>query len=235
MTAPSSSSSSTSSSVRTRPPALTDDEKQIIQKFHGCFKCRILNVNHVSENCPNDFPSGVNYKPVTAPSSSAPFSSKPSYSRPNTVKVATVSDLLDITNTPTVMVGATTTLSSGENYSDSDDKCVDPSLQSSSHIIWPAVVHSPASLSSPIEMLIDNSCTTVLIRDDVITRLGLRRWKMYKSFPMGVAWGKEKDGVCEGVEYVNLKISSPDMSFTACVVGAIIVPDLFVPIFLGLP
>ncbi|KAK7687621.1 hypothetical protein QCA50_008835 [Cerrena zonata] len=72
-----SSSSSTSSSTCNRPPKLTDEEKRLILKYHGCFKCRKLNVNHVSANCPDDFPSPVGYRPIsepTAPSVKPPYS-----------------------------------------------------------------------------------------------------------------------------------------------------------------
>ncbi|KAK7684482.1 hypothetical protein QCA50_012429 [Cerrena zonata] len=219
------SSSSGSSSVRNRPPRLTDEEKRLILKYHGCFKCRKLNVNHVSANCPDDFPSPVDYRPISEPSAS---SAKPTYSRP-TAKVAMVGDLHNVTDT----VAATSVLSMGDDYSSSDE-CVSPSSLLSPHIVWPAIVHSSSSFSLPTNMLIDNGCTTVLIRDDVVSDLGLRRRKLHRPFVMGAAWGRDGDSQ-NGVEWVKLRVSSPDMSFVACTVRAIVVPDLFVPIILGMP
>ena len=33
---------------------------------HGCLKCRKVFAYHLSKDCPNDWPSPVNYRPVTA-------------------------------------------------------------------------------------------------------------------------------------------------------------------------
>lgn len=56
-----------SSSGTVRCPPLTEAERQVLRDHRGCFKCRRLNVNHMRSNCPNPYPSGVNYHPVTAP------------------------------------------------------------------------------------------------------------------------------------------------------------------------
>ena len=49
------------------PPKLTDDEKDIIWKSDGCFKCRKLYVKpgHNASMCPNDFPPPDSYKLLT--------------------------------------------------------------------------------------------------------------------------------------------------------------------------
>ena len=46
-------------------PQLTQAERTIIYDHRGCFKCRRLYVDHKGANCPNNFPSGSSYKPLT--------------------------------------------------------------------------------------------------------------------------------------------------------------------------
>ncbi|TFK45173.1 hypothetical protein OE88DRAFT_1640278, partial [Heliocybe sulcata] len=60
-------SRSTSSAPTKRPilPKLTDDEKALLNKYHGCYKCRRFNANHTSSSCPNGFPNAETYKTLT--------------------------------------------------------------------------------------------------------------------------------------------------------------------------
>ncbi|KZT17916.1 hypothetical protein NEOLEDRAFT_1152861 [Neolentinus lepideus HHB14362 ss-1] len=46
-------------------PKLTDDERNLLDKYNGCRKCRRFNVSHMSSNCPNDFPNAETYKMLT--------------------------------------------------------------------------------------------------------------------------------------------------------------------------
>ncbi|KAG1761950.1 hypothetical protein EDD22DRAFT_894206 [Suillus occidentalis] len=74
------STTSISSSSRpfTRLPRLTDDERQLLRDNEGCFKCREPFVQHSSNNCPEGFPNGATYTPLTAASISAKKSPMPS-------------------------------------------------------------------------------------------------------------------------------------------------------------
>ncbi|KAG1760618.1 hypothetical protein EDD22DRAFT_900292 [Suillus occidentalis] len=74
------STTSISSSSRpfTRLPRLTDDERQLLRDNEGCFKCREPFVQHSSNNCPEGFPDGATYTPLTAASISAKKSPMPS-------------------------------------------------------------------------------------------------------------------------------------------------------------
>ena len=48
-----------------RVPHLTQEERNILSKHQGCFKCRRVCVGHRTMDCPNGFLSAENYKPVT--------------------------------------------------------------------------------------------------------------------------------------------------------------------------
>ena len=83
-------------------------------------------MDHLSENCPNDFPFKVSYKPLSMPPTvriPTSFLAKDK-SRPQSTKVAAISRLTNMINTDnTARVAATSTtiLNSGSNRSESDD------------------------------------------------------------------------------------------------------------------
>ncbi|KAI0047121.1 hypothetical protein FA95DRAFT_1474948, partial [Auriscalpium vulgare] len=56
-----------SSSARTtgRCPALTDEERALLDKHEGCLKCRRPYAGHRSVQCTNGFPAAEGYKPLT--------------------------------------------------------------------------------------------------------------------------------------------------------------------------
>ena len=47
------------------PPKLTPEEGSLLINNHGCMKCHKLFVFHTKFECPNDFPKGTGYKPIT--------------------------------------------------------------------------------------------------------------------------------------------------------------------------
>ncbi|KAJ6527227.1 hypothetical protein DFH09DRAFT_1094893 [Mycena vulgaris] len=51
---------SSSSSTTGRCPPLTEEERTLLCKNSGCYKCRQVFVEHNSKDCPNGFPSGTN-------------------------------------------------------------------------------------------------------------------------------------------------------------------------------
>lgn len=46
-------------------PHLTDFERDVPDIHHGCKKCRRFYVKHSGANCPNEFPDGATYQPLT--------------------------------------------------------------------------------------------------------------------------------------------------------------------------
>ncbi|GBE88593.1 Retrovirus-related Pol polyprotein from transposon 17.6 [Sparassis crispa] len=79
-------------------------------------------------------------------------------------------------------------------------------------------------------MLIDCGSPSVLIRDDLASTLHLHHFKLRKLFPLGDAWGA---GEQVSHEWVKLRVSSADSSWTSITCQAIIVPSLCVPVLLG--
>jgi hypothetical protein len=135
------STTSISSSSRhfTRLPPLTDDERQLLRDNEGCFKCREPFVQHSSNNCPNGFPDGATYKPLTAASIAAKKTRKNS----STVAVEMLSAVLG-------------------DESDSSEECVAPFT--TPHLTWDCPVDSPVVSSSVIvSVLIDHGSPAVLI------------------------------------------------------------------------
>ncbi len=47
------------------PPPITDAEKALLFQHDGCFKCQQFYAKHRAAECPNGFPSGQGYKPLT--------------------------------------------------------------------------------------------------------------------------------------------------------------------------
>ena len=67
------SDSESTSNITSRPtpsqyfqhlPPLTQEERNILRKSHGCTKCRRRNVYHNFKECPNGFPSVIGYKGI---------------------------------------------------------------------------------------------------------------------------------------------------------------------------
>ena len=59
-------SASGSSSSYTHLPSLTDTERTLLNEHEGCTKCRRFYAGHRSQSCPNGFPTGKDYKTLTA-------------------------------------------------------------------------------------------------------------------------------------------------------------------------
>ena len=53
------------SSSRKRCPPLSQEEIALLNKHKGCRKCRRFYVSHRGHNCPNDFPDGTTYVPLS--------------------------------------------------------------------------------------------------------------------------------------------------------------------------
>jgi hypothetical protein len=58
-------SKSSTSTTRTFCPTLTENDKYLLNKHRGCRKCRRFYVAHRVKDCPNDFPDGATYVPLT--------------------------------------------------------------------------------------------------------------------------------------------------------------------------
>ena len=105
------------------------------------------------------------------------------------------------------------------------------------HFIWRCFVDGP-STKFPVKVssLVDNGCHLVLIRPDIVAKLGLRTFPLPSPEPIDVAIKdvkKKKKMVLEN--FVILNATSIDQVWTSRRVRALIAPDLCMPIIFGLP
>ena len=135
-----------------------------------------------------------------------------------------------VENLPSAVLGT------GEEESDDSSKYVrahDPPPFSSGHLEWRCRVDGPlVSDSRVVTALIDNGSPSVLIDEDLVAKLGLRRRKLPAPQRARLAMGDEEVVL---TEWVKLRTFSEDQKWTARVVRAIVTPGLAYPVILGGP
>ncbi|KIO13808.1 hypothetical protein M404DRAFT_121464, partial [Pisolithus tinctorius Marx 270] len=221
--------------ARTRPPALTVEERQLLRDNSGCFKCRCLFQNHTMHNCPNDFPEAKNYKVLTAADVEA---AKKKRTKPvaavieeePAAKRARITEVDDDTDAIAVVMPSAA-LGDG---TDSGEEYVAP--LSVPHLRWSCLLEGP-NLTFPlsVKVLIDSGSHLVLIDESLIAKLGLRRHQLHKSLNVSVALSSGDREVMSLGNYVTLSCLSSDSRFRSRSVRAIIAPGLCTPLLLGLP
>jgi hypothetical protein len=105
------------------------------------------------------------------------------------------------------------------------------------HLFWNCVVNSNLH-DHPVHTnaLIDHGSHAVLIREDLVEQLGLRRRCLPKpeKVELAMSQGDVKVEV-DLTEWVKLKLHDPSFFYSAWTVRAIIAPGLCSPVILGLP
>ena len=211
-------------------PKLTPAERAIIFEHQGCFKCRQLYVDHKGANCPNGFPSPNSYKALTVEHAEAVWDSrnKPRSRAPGLVAHVGFSAVTE--TMPSSVLGE-----GEEDSADSEEYVRHPPASpfSSGHLEWRCRIDGPL-VSEPIVVtaLIDNGSHSVLIDDELVRRLGLRRRRLPAPQQVRLAMGEEE---VVFLEWVKLRVYSEDQRWTAQVVRAIVVPKLAYPVLLGGP
>jgi len=219
-------------------PKLTDMERTLLFNNEGCLKCRRFFVDHCSANCPNEFPTGVGYKTLTTDDvkSACRKTSNPVAS---VVELSHRSGILLIvaimlpTNDSMVLEG-----NSGDLSKDSDDSMSAHSvLFSIPHYRWRCAIDGADSLNCvDIEALIDNGSHTVLIRDDLVDNLKLRRWKLHEPRNISLAVSDSENCVVTTLtEWVKLKLFDRNNLWLFRTVHAVVTSGLCTDVILGLP
>jgi len=234
------------------PPKLTDDERDIISRFSGCFKCRKIFVpnNHTASTCPDGFPSPDNYKPLTldfANKMKLQHAGKQSKSSSTMKAVAAIGNALpsasilevnSLSNLDFVasifgpLAGSSVISDASFSYG---DVSVSPPFKSK-HFVWKCTIDGP-SVEFPLKQLslIDNGSHLVLIQPESVCHLGLPMFPLPEPELVDVVISSSASKKLSLTHYVKIKLTSLDGQWTSRTVFAIIAPGLCMPLILGLP
>ncbi|KAJ7060419.1 hypothetical protein C8F01DRAFT_1058510, partial [Mycena amicta] len=234
---------------------LTDDERQLLDANHGCRRCRKPFVFHyandnVCEFPPADFPKITEASVAAAKASltadqrsklanatkgkgkgkAAPVASTVPAAAPqapagrSTAVAAVIADYADERDDE---------YSSDSEYSDLSHRGV-----SQPHIYFDCLIEGArTNLPIPTRGLIDNGSFLVLIDEDLVEYVGLRRHRLHEPIPFDTAFATKdtSSSPSRATEYVKLRLLSRDQTYATRPVRAHIVPNLCAPILLGLP
>ena len=226
------------------PPKLTDEERCLLMEHLGCLKCHKFYAGHWAHQCTTTI-SGKGYKALTAQDTQCAKAANSAKAPPSSQlnMAASVSEIpnnkLDdfiaavFPNLPSGLIG------DGSENSDSSfsSVSVQPPLKSK-HFIWNCSLTGPA-VTFPITApsLIDNGCHMVLIRPDIVEKLGLPIFALKEPETVDIAISFSKSGVSQEkqslIHYVKLCPFSTDSVFQSRVVHAVICPGLCMPVIFG--
>ena len=219
-------------------PKLTDTEWTLLFDNEGCLKCHCFFVTHHSANCLNEFPSGMGYKALMAEDiksahrkTSNPVASVAESSRRS--GILPIAAIMPPTNDNAILEG-----DSSDLLKDSDDSVSGHSVPFSiPHYRWKCVVDGVDSLDRlEIEVLIDNGSHTVLIHDDLVDRLKLRRRKLHKPMNILLALSDSENHIVTTLsEWVKLKLFDRNNLWSSRTVRAVVTPGLCTNVILSLP
>ena len=104
------------------------------------------------------------------------------------------------------------------------------------HLIWRASVSPPNSLPVSFDCLLDNGSHLVLIRESLVTELGLRRKKLKTPIKTDLAMHlNEKDNSVTFHDFVKLSLYDVSGEYRAKPVHTVVASNLCCPVLLGLP
>ncbi|KAJ7673464.1 hypothetical protein B0H17DRAFT_1208413 [Mycena rosella] len=217
-----SSSHAASSSSFTPLPKLTKEEKELLRKHRGCNKCRVFYAGHYSNDCTTGYPDAATYKALTAADAdkavAATKQPKSSYKpKPVAVVMPPIEDDSD----------------SADSEEDLD-RSVSPSPNPApivEHFYWDCLVEGPATnLPLHVIALMDNSSHLVLIDEDLVQKMEMRRRKLHEPQSISLAVGTDSSSSTTITEYVKLCTISLDQTWVSRIVRALVVPGLCAPI-----
>ncbi|EKM74533.1 hypothetical protein AGABI1DRAFT_95563 [Agaricus bisporus var. burnettii JB137-S8] len=226
-----------------RCPPLTGDERTILYKYDGCLKCRKVFQDHVSKDCTAAWPKKDGYRAVQEPSQSDidAWKKKPSGSRDKCSHSDHSSHLSSFHPSKHAKKDvAAAILESESDTSEADDviAAIEDNGDTTNevrgrHLYWDCSLTGPNS-ESPVNTtaLLDSGAHVVLIRDTLVSELGLKRFPLSDTFSVRGAMSTQRSFINE---YVYIVLSSCDMSYTARPVRALIIGELSAPIILGMP
>ena len=234
---------------------LSDEEKDIIRKCSGCFKCRKLYVpsKHIVENCPDGFPAPDTYQTLTwdyisklkaactnciTKTSSSSVKPIATVGEPTASTSAHIMDTDSSTDSDFIAsifgpLSQTSVLGNG-SFSESDASVSIP--KKSKHYIWKCAIDGPA-VEFPVKTmsLIDNRAHIVLICPDLVTKLGLHLSLLPALEIIDIALNSPTKKTQKALtHFVNFQLTSLDGLWTSCSISTFVAPGICVPMILGL-
>lgn len=213
-------------------PMLTPEEHRLLIAYNGCFKCRVFFAGHRSSDCPDGFPSGNGYVTLTTaqtkherhgsntPMSSAAnkFRSVAAVTDTSSTSLFDAEDNTEVRDAINAILPLTSAIlavledsGSDENTQDSDE--VSP--WSVPHLFWAASVMGIKEFPSIVDTMFDSGLHLVLIKPETVINLGLSTKKLKKPVTVTVALDEKKKKKIELYDYVLLKLSTTDHSWTS--------------------
>ena len=231
-------SSSTNQKPFTRLPKLTDAEKDLLRAHSGCFKCRRFHAGHNSGSplC-TGFPAGAGYKTITKYTDAAGQpTSRPITNSKGKVVAATIEEVESEEEEVVAAFAPSASLGNGTD-SGGSDSVSDIAPLKCKHFVWNCFIDGPLSeFPLKVSSLVDNGCHLVLIRPDIVEKLGLSilHLETPETVDVAIKNRKEKEKMILK-EFVILNATSTDQKWHSKRVRALVTPNLCMPIIFGLP
>jgi hypothetical protein len=86
-----------------------------------------------------------------------------------------------------------------------------------------------------VDSMLDCGAHVMLISKALVCLLGLRRFRLHKPLPISVALNNTTSSDSHLYEYVKITPFSPDSAYVSRTIKAVVMPNLCVPLLLGLP
>lgn len=220
----------TKGSTFVRLPLLTVAERQLLKDNQGCLKCRRPFVNHQSQSCPNGFPPGQGYKPITAETIRAAQAAR-SRTRATAAILPDDPETEEPPEEPPQDATVAAVMPSAILYHDSEfssdsDEYVAP--LHAPHFFWPCKL-----LNDNVSALIDHGSHTVFIDASLVDRLQLPRRRLNQKLRIALAMGDSSPQLLS--HWVKIRPSSIDSRWTSRSLKAVVSPSLAAPLILGQP
>ncbi|KAH6903572.1 hypothetical protein BKA70DRAFT_1373963 [Coprinopsis sp. MPI-PUGE-AT-0042] len=212
-------SASSANSPSGRVPALTPNERELLNKHSGCTRCRKFYAGHHAVDCPmtaaNEWPDAATYKTLTPAMATAAAAA----ATPSRTTVAFV--ISGMWTHPTRMSPHPPPPPSP------------PSPFSIPHLYAPVQLTGPSITSFPLPVgaMLDIGCPPVVISDELVSKLGLRRFAL-PAVENNLLSLSESPLECR--EYVKLGVTSGDGAWKSGVIKAKVNVGLAVPLILGM-
>ncbi|EMD34478.1 hypothetical protein CERSUDRAFT_97734 [Gelatoporia subvermispora B] len=213
--------------VGNKVPKMSDEERRLLSKHNGCYKCRQVEQNHLLPNCPNGFPDPKTFTPVTE----ANIAEKLRAERAG--KVAAVTSVEDTEEDDKENHITAAVLPSSVLEGPDTDKYV----FTIPNMFWHCLVDGPL-VNTPLRIraLVDDGSHIVMISQELVKQLGLRVRTRPTPLPSRRAMEAGGSGeVTYHQEYVRLRLKSLDSRFFSQTVNAFIDSGCSTDVILGLP